>query len=274
MTEVYSIQKVTVEVSGLSYDVFIKPDGTRKHSLSSLTGAIGKPAESARQLPKSALEPKTLKALSGKEKSASLNQNDQNDLKALPGKEKSALGTPEPKTLKALSGKEKSASLNQNDQNPIPGIEQVRYGKYKTLVNLVPEEFSIAYLTYWSNKGNTKAQALLGASLIECINRRVDNALDIKKTEEVYEEQTKQVRLHLVKKFAETYELNQTSFYKSLEAGEFTEEEKDYSLNLVSLKRLYKFMDNQDYLCYRDSEGRRLDTLSDIEDLESRLANL
>jgi hypothetical protein len=235
MTEVYSIQKVTVEVSGLSYDVFIKPDGTRKHSLSSLTGAIGKPAESARQLPKSALEPKT---------------------------------------LKALSGKEKSASLNQNDQNPIPGIEQVRYGKYKTLVNLVPEEFSIAYLTYWSNKGNTKAQALLGASLIECINRRVDNALDIKKTEEVYEEQTKQVRLHLVKKFAETYELNQTSFYKSLEAGEFTEEEKDYSLNLVSLKRLYKFMDNQDYLCYSDSEGRRLDTLSDIEDLESRLANL
>lgn len=56
--------------------------------------------------------------------------------------------------------------------------------------NAVPIKVVIAYWTYWANKGNTLAQAMLGAGTEEAITRLCDNAFNEVKSESEYQQQT------------------------------------------------------------------------------------
>lgn len=50
----------------------------------------------------------------------------------------------------------------------------------------VPLRIAIAYWTYWANKGNVLAQALLAAGTEETLTRLCDNAFGVAKTEQQY----------------------------------------------------------------------------------------
>jgi hypothetical protein len=85
-----------------------------------------------------------------------------------------------------LAGKS-SEALPYKDSNLIeveidsrPGIK----------FNAVPIKLIVAYWTYWANKGNTLAQALLAAGTEETINRLCDTAFNVVKSDEEYHNQT------------------------------------------------------------------------------------
>jgi len=53
----------------------------------------------------------------------------------------------------------------------------------------VPIKIAIAYWTYWANRGNTLAQALLAAGTEETLTRLCDNAFSITRTEAEHQQQ-------------------------------------------------------------------------------------
>lgn len=57
-------------------------------------------------------------------------------------------------------------------------------------IKAVPIKVVVAYWTYWANKGNTLAQALLGAGTEEAITRLCDSAFGETKSESEYQQQT------------------------------------------------------------------------------------
>ena len=56
--------------------------------------------------------------------------------------------------------------------------------------NAVTIKVVVSYWTYWANKGNTLAQALLAAGTEETINRLCDTAFNVTKSDEEYHNQT------------------------------------------------------------------------------------
>jgi hypothetical protein len=74
----------------------------------------------------------------------------------------------------------KDSSLVEVEIDSRPGIK----------FNAVPIKLIVSYWTYWANKGNTLAQALLAAGTEETINRLCDTAFNVIKSDEEYNNQT------------------------------------------------------------------------------------
>jgi len=75
---------------------------------------------------------------------------------------------------------------------PFKGLSALhhRYGKYKTLVKLIPVVAAVAYWQNQARKNNIQAIALVNAIASETIERRIDSALGQTKTEQEYENRT------------------------------------------------------------------------------------
>ncbi len=221
MTDASRIQKINIKASGINFDIFVKPNGVRKMSLTTLTAAIGKSHKSAGQI------------LSGK--------------------------SPE-----ALAYKEKSAGQIEK----IDGFERVRYGKYKTLVTLVPTEFTGLYLTYWATRGNKEAIALVAALAQESIDRRIDAVLGEQKTEEQYESQTTKLRLDLIDRLAGNFDLGgKSEFY-----GQLTEQEQQIGLCKVNIQRYEDLLADEDQWLMAPKYREQLEETRAL--LESLLAHV
>lgn len=63
-------------------------------------------------------------------------------------------------------------------------------GNLNVSIKAVPIKVAVAYWTYWANKGNILAQALLAAGTEETINRLCDTAFNVTKSDEDYHNQT------------------------------------------------------------------------------------
>jgi hypothetical protein len=91
----------------------------------------------------------------------------------------------ESKALKALAGRV---------------VETTNKREGRTQKNAIStQDFSVV-LTWLALEGNTKAQALLTATFTEAVDRRIDNALGVNRTEADYESQTKDFFRELARK--------------------------------------------------------------------------
>lgn len=65
-------------------------------------------------------------------------------------------------------------------------ICEIKVENYPKLIKVVDIKVSMLYWSYWSSKGNTKAQALLAAGTEETLTRLADEAFGVEKSEEEY----------------------------------------------------------------------------------------
>lgn len=77
-------------------------------------------------------------------------------------------------------------------------FQKVKSPRGNKPINAVPFDLMVAFWSYQAGRGNKDAQALLAAGILEMMERRVDGAMGVKKTEAVYEAQTAAKRQYLI----------------------------------------------------------------------------